>query len=230
MFPTWKDSCEFKRTCEEDIVLFQVYNKNLVSKDDLIGEGAVALTRIRQGGVKEEKRLNIYNKGENMGEVTIEFEFVLDEGSKQHPEVTCPNTKGKAKIKPESAVIQRDVKWFGKLNPLITVRLGDEQQTGSVNMEGDKNPKWEDQLIFDRDDREDTFYIFCWTFNESGNNDLIGSGYFSITPILPKGEKLKKSVTLYFDGVIAGNVNVYYEFISDEPEKYEKPKPQVKQE
>lgn len=38
----------------------------------------------------------------------------------------CPNTKGKAKVRTESAVLQRDMLWFGKLSPLITVRLGDE--------------------------------------------------------------------------------------------------------
>lgn len=40
-----------------------------------------------------------------MGEVTIEFEFTLEDKSKQHPEVVCPNTKGKAKVRTESAIL-----------------------------------------------------------------------------------------------------------------------------
>lgn len=96
-------------------------------------------------------------------------------------------------------------------------------QTSSVNSEGDKNPKWEDVLIFDRDPNEDTFYVSCWNFNESGNNDLIGTGYFSISQLLPKGVKAKKAIEIYFEGNIAGNVTLDCEFISDEPEKYAPP-------
>lgn len=91
-------------------------------------------------------------------------------------------------------------------------------------MEGDKNPTWKDKLIFERDPKEDTFYVFCWNFNESGNNDFIGGAYISITPVLPKGVKHKKTAELMFEGHVVGNVSVDYEFSSDNPSAYEEPK------
>lgn len=82
MFPTWTDKFEFKRTCEEDLVIVQLWNKNLIAKDEFIGEGAFALTQGRAGGKKEEKRFPIYAKGELMGEVFVEYQFTLEEKSK----------------------------------------------------------------------------------------------------------------------------------------------------
>lgn len=48
------------------------------------------------------------------------------------------------------------------MSPICYIKLGDDAQCTSANMDGGKNPKWEDQLIFTRDTiARDTFTVEC---------------------------------------------------------------------
>jgi Ca2+-dependent lipid-binding protein len=44
--PVWNETFELKRTHEEDCVLLQVWNRNLISTDNYIGEGAFSLMEV----------------------------------------------------------------------------------------------------------------------------------------------------------------------------------------
>lgn len=106
-YPEWsKESFEFTRTSEDDMVYCQVWNKNLIS-DQFIGEGGFALTKVRAGtnGDKVDQSFLIYGKMEEIGEVFIALEFALDEKSKNHPEVIAPDMRGQVLVKPQRATL-----------------------------------------------------------------------------------------------------------------------------
>ena len=52
-------------------------------------------------------------------------------------------------------------------------------------------------------------------------NDLYGTGFFSITPVLPNQGYVEKTVDLYFEGKLTGNITIKYDFFTSEPEKYD---------
>ena len=54
-------------------------------------------------------------------------------------------------------------------------------------------------------------------------NDLYGVGFFSITSILPGYEfDVEKTVDLYFEGKLTGNIQIKFRFFTSEPEKFPK--------
>ena len=84
-------------------------------------------------------------------------------------------------FEPKSATLERNVNLILDMDPLVHVRLGDENLSSSVHMGGHLNPKWTDKLILFRENNENTFYIEVWCFSDFGSNDLVGLGYASIT-------------------------------------------------
>lgn len=80
----------------------------------------------------------------------------------------------------------------------------------------------QDSLIFDREKTKDTFVIEVQNFNDSGKNDLIGVGFFAITAALPLKAVAKKTIDLYFEGHLAGNCQVEFNFIPADPSIYKK--------
>lgn len=64
-------------------------------------------------------------------------------------------------------------------------------------------------MVFTRDTiARDTFIIECQNFSESGENDLIGVGWLSITSALPLKSNPEKTVTIYSQGELIGNVTI----------------------
>lgn len=59
-------------------------------------------------------------------------------------------------------------------------------------------------------------------FSDSGKNQLIGVGFFSITAALPYKAAAKKTVDLYYEGTLTGNVQLDMEFIPADPSLYQK--------
>lgn len=94
------------------------------------------------------------------------------------------------------------------MSPLIQIKFGDDSQTSAINRDGGMNPKWTDELIFSRDKiRFDTIVVEVWNYSETGSNDFIGAGYFSLTPALVKDKLVNKTVDLVFENAPAGNIN-----------------------
>ncbi|KRX05954.1 C2 domain [Pseudocohnilembus persalinus] len=225
MFPTWKnEKFEFVRQNEEDTVYIQVWDKNVIQSDVFIGEGGFALTKVRKGtNGKVDQSCTIFGKKQDIGTVEFSLEFELDQECKNHPEVVAPDTTGQVILRPKSANLQRDTIFlFGTMSPICFIKLGDDAQCTAANTDGGKNPKWDDQLIFTRDTiARDTFTVECQNFNEADDNDVIGTGFLSITGCLPKDKKPTKTIDLYYEGQIIGNVTIQMEYISDTPEAYD---------
>lgn len=85
------------------------------------------------------------------------------------------------------------------------------------------NPKWEDLLIFNRDEiQRDTIMLEIRNFDDTSEfNQLIGVGFIPFTPALLQ-ERINRTVDIYYDGKLAGNVSVVYQFKSATPEDYKK--------
>ena len=98
----------------------------MISSDTFIGEGAYSLCLGRKGEEEVEKTFRIFNKGKGIGNVRVIYKVNLDEDCKEHPEVKAPDTSGTLTVKPKKAYLLRDVKLFGKMDGMATVRLGEE--------------------------------------------------------------------------------------------------------
>jgi hypothetical protein len=104
------------------------------------------------------------------------------------------------------------------MTPMLSCLFGDERQSSSNAEDGGKNPKWQDCLIFDRDVKDETVMVECWSYSTLGSNDFLGAGFFSITPMLPEPNKrIKKTINLISDNETMGTVTFQCEFLTDEP-------------
>lgn len=159
-----------------------------------------------------------------MGVVHFSIAFELEKGCENHPEVLAPDTTGQLMVKVTSATLQRDVSgWFSTMQPMVVVRFGDDELCSAVDIDGKLNPKWDDLLIFNRDEiQRDTIMLEIRNFSESTEfNELIGVGFLPFTQALLQ-KKIVRSIEIYHDGALAGNVQVEYLFKSATPEDYKK--------
>lgn len=77
-------------------------------------------------------------------------------------------------------------------------------------------------MIFDREKTKDTFVVEVQNFNDSGKNDLIGVGFFAITAGLPLKSVAKKTVDLYYEGSLVGNLQLEFNFVPADLSVYKK--------
>lgn len=74
--------------------------------------------------------------------------FTLHESGNNIDFVKAPDTEGRLLVSPKSAVLSRDVNLITKMDPLVTIRLGNENISSSVATDGGKNPIWKDSMSF----------------------------------------------------------------------------------
>ena len=82
--PIWNDAIIFKRTAEENL-LVQLWDKDKLSKDDLIAEGSLKVTNLFEPGVHQTS-IDLFCKGKLIGKLLIETEFTP--GLKVMPQAT----------------------------------------------------------------------------------------------------------------------------------------------
>lgn len=128
------------------------------------------------------------------GNLTIEVIFTADPSGADLDEIKAPDTKGTLIVEPKQASLTRDVNTLTNMDPLVTIRFGNESMSSAVHMGGHLNPQWTDELKFTREVEEDTLYVEVWSFSDWGSNDLIGVGYVSITDALSLKEKIMKKI------------------------------------
>jgi len=75
--PTWSDRLMFKKTTE-DIVNFEVWDRDRNSRDDLVGSGAVSLAKLYLKGNKSLETVQLVYKGRNAGQLQVEIELEPD--------------------------------------------------------------------------------------------------------------------------------------------------------
>ena len=111
--------------------------------DVLIGEGAFSLTRMRKGNPKPTRvEFLLFYNGEAAGTMSLDITFTPDPSAQNLPEIKAPDTNGKLIVKPLYATLKRDANFALKMDPLCTIRFGNENMSTSVNNGGGKTPKW----------------------------------------------------------------------------------------
>ena len=81
--PNWGTASFSFRITSEDIVNIEVWDKDLISKNDLIGEGSLAIPTIISGGPNCSLNCPLFYKGKAAGEVYLQFEWYSDAGAGQ---------------------------------------------------------------------------------------------------------------------------------------------------
>ena len=81
--PNWGSSSFSFRITSEDIVNVEIWDKDLISKNDLIGQGSLSLPTIIGGGPISSLNCSLLYKGRPAGEVYLQFEWHSDAGGQQ---------------------------------------------------------------------------------------------------------------------------------------------------
>ena len=74
--PVWEETFKFKAQVG-DIVNFEVWDKEKIKKDDIIGSGSFSITQLHVNN-KNEFEQDIYYEKKKAGVVFLEFEFIPD--------------------------------------------------------------------------------------------------------------------------------------------------------
>ena len=72
--PVWDDIIEFDRVTE-DILTVQIWDKDLLTSDDFICEGAIGVDILLQPGIQN-VCIDLHKKGKFMGKLMMETEFI----------------------------------------------------------------------------------------------------------------------------------------------------------
>jgi Ca2+-dependent lipid-binding protein len=79
-FPQWNDEFNFAITTE-DIVKFEVWDRNHVSSDSMVGEGAISIATVKERRDFEDW-FDITFKGKASGSVRLGFKYTPDAATK----------------------------------------------------------------------------------------------------------------------------------------------------
>jgi len=74
--PSWTDAFTFKRTYE-DIIIFEVYDDDVV-RDDMVGQGQVAVSSILSYGGIFNDWISLSYKGKHAGQLLVNIQFTPD--------------------------------------------------------------------------------------------------------------------------------------------------------
>lgn len=81
-FPGWNCVMNMRRSAEE-IISFEVWDKDSASSDDLVGNGILAFSKILQSKNHFNSWIPLTYKGKNAGELLVDIEFFPDGGNQQ---------------------------------------------------------------------------------------------------------------------------------------------------
>lgn len=77
-FPSWKQNFGIRTTDVSDIIEFEVWDHDAMSKDDLVGVGYILVSHLVESLDKKEEWFPLSYKDKKAGEVLISFQFFPD--------------------------------------------------------------------------------------------------------------------------------------------------------
>lgn len=84
--PAWEETIIFERTTEQ-ILIVQLWDKDIITKDDFIGEGSIDIVSFLVPG-NQSVSIDLFHKGECIGKLFVQIEFI--------PQKNVPQTFGTA--------------------------------------------------------------------------------------------------------------------------------------
>ena len=128
--------------------------------------------------------------------------------------------KGQLIVKPTRAQLKRDTDTLGKMDPYVLIFVGDKKERTKTHKNAGKNPAWFDEFEFYKKNEETLFFEVH--DDDTGKDDLIGSGSISLDPIcVEKPVKFSNSAKIFYKGKYAGDV--YFELDFKPKSKHGKP-------
>jgi len=77
--PNWDTELSLRRT-GEDVIRFEVWDKDIISKNDLIGSGELLFSKIFQSGGVFKDWVPLFYKNKSAGDLLVSIEFIPDYG------------------------------------------------------------------------------------------------------------------------------------------------------
>lgn len=71
--PEWKDEIEITRTNEDDLIVLSIWNKNILLHDEFLGQGAIALTGVKDSLSPVDRNVILWRQGKRTGELVVEL-------------------------------------------------------------------------------------------------------------------------------------------------------------
>ena len=71
--PEWKEDIEITRTNDDDLIVLSIWNKNILIHDEFLGQGALALTGVKESLNPVDRNVILYRHGKRNGELVVEL-------------------------------------------------------------------------------------------------------------------------------------------------------------
>jgi len=117
-------------------------------------------------------------------------------------------------IKPLSAVLTHDTESFGKMDPYMIVKVGNQAQKTSICKNAGKFPAWSDTMTF-RKGNEDLINVEIWDDDDASKDDLIGQGSIAFSTIVNGKNLFNDWIQLTYKGRSAGKCLLNISFFPD---------------
>lgn len=127
---------------------------------------------------------------------------------------------GKLIVHPMNAKLIRDVELIGTMDPYCKIRVGNQELTSNICIEGGKNPRWDDPHTFVLND-EDNVTITVMDKRLMKKDDEIGAITIPLFNIFST-RMVEDWVEIMHEGQLAGHLRLHISFIPrDLPEDKE---------
>jgi Ca2+-dependent lipid-binding protein, contains C2 domain len=88
--PGWNTTLTFKIT-NEDVIAVEVWDKDDLTKDDLVGTGSLSVSKVTSNKNKFSDWIPLTYKGKSAGSVLLDIEFIPADKNKTNTITTIPN-------------------------------------------------------------------------------------------------------------------------------------------
>jgi hypothetical protein len=124
-----------------------------------------------------------------------------------------------------NATLTHDTEAFGKMDPFVIIKTNLYKEKSQIHEDGGKKPVWNQVFNIPSDKLIDILEFEVWDHDRL-DDDLIGTGYISISVLTTAFEKKEETIPLKYKGKSAGELHIAFFFVSqDQPEIQPQPSP-----
>ena len=120
-------------------------------------------------------------------------------------------TPGQLAIKVNTGVLKRDTELFGKMDPFVEIKIGNQTKRTTAHTNGGKYPRWNGEVLEFTITNEQEMKLTVFDEETVKKHDRVGEAIFFLHGVT-KGEIKQKPIEILYKNKLAGTVYVDFEF------------------